>query len=315
MQQRIQGNGGWSEGNDVFTGENPPNGALITYFQKARHVIGRMKLEVLDDKGNVVEELPASKRKGLNRVVWSMRTKPPVVPPAASLAYNSTQGQRIMPGNYTVRLTKGGEVSTMPLVIGLDRRATFTVDDRQAQYAAAERVKALFGRMTKAVMQINGARTMAGQIVAKADATPQQKAEAQAFSDKADAIRKKLVATKEGGAITGEERLREHMDTAYGLVTSTEERPASYALARVDALEKELAEVETEWAALSGEAMKKLQSAALTIGVEPFDLASVKLPEPTGGGSVRAVSEGLVGWRYVGDFKALKRSKATDRTE
>jgi hypothetical protein len=315
VQQRILGNGGWSEGNGVYTGENPPNGAIISYYQKQRHVIGRMKLEILDDKGNVVEELPASKRKGLNRVVWAMRTKPPVVPPAASLAFNSTQGQRIMPGNYTVRLTKGGEVSTMPLVIGLDRRASFTAEDRAQQFAAAERVKTLFGRMTKTVMQINGARSMASQIAAKPDATAAQKAEAQAFSEKANAIRKKLVATTEGGAITGEERLREQMDTAYGLVTSTEERPTSYALARVDALEKELVEVETEWAVLSSEAMKKMQTAALDVGVEPFDMASVKLPEPTGAGSPEAVAEGLVGWRYTGSTKALIRSKKSDRTE
>jgi hypothetical protein len=176
-------------------------------------------------------------------------------------------------------------------------------------------VKTLFGRMTKTVMQINGARGMAAQIAAKPDATPAQKAEAQAFSDKADAIRKKLVATTEGGAITGEERLREHMDTAYGLVTSTEERPTAYALARVDALEKELVEVEAEWAALAGEAMKRMQSAALAVGVEPFLLASVKLPEPTGAGSVEALGEGLLGLRFIGSTKSLIRSKKSDRTE
>lgn len=302
VQQRIQGNGGWSDGNDVYSGDNPPNGAVITYYQKARHVIGRMKLEVLDAEGKVIEELPASKRKGLNRVVWSMRTKPPVVPPAASLAGNSTQGQRILPGNYTVRLTKDGEVSTAPLVIRPDRRATFTPEDRAAQYAAAERVKALFARMTRVVMEINGARGMAAQITARPEAPAAQKAAAQAFSDKADAIRKELVATKEGGAITGEERLREHMDTAYGLVTSTEERPTSYAIARVDALEKELAEVEAEWAALKGSELQKLQTAARANGLEPVDLAAIELPEETGGGDIDALAEGLVGLRFVGDL-------------
>ena len=94
-----------------------------------------MKLEILDANGNLVDELPASKRRGLNRVNWSMRTKPPQVPPAASLAFYSTQGQRVLPGNYTVRLTKGGQVTTAPLAVTLDRRASFTVADRQAQYA------------------------------------------------------------------------------------------------------------------------------------------------------------------------------------
>ena len=83
VRQLIRGNGGWPEGDAVFIGENSVDGAVITYYQKARHVIGRMKLEILDSNGKVVDTLPTSKRKGLNRVVWSMRTKPPQVPPAA----------------------------------------------------------------------------------------------------------------------------------------------------------------------------------------------------------------------------------------
>lgn len=303
VQQRIQGNGGWAEGDAAYAGENPQNGAVITYYQKARHVIGRMKLEILDDQGKVVETLPASKRRGLNRVYWSMRTKPPMVPPAASLAFNATQGQRVMPGNYTVRLTKADQVTTVPLTIGLDRRATYTIADRKAQYAAAERVKALFGRMTRTVMEINYARQMAAQMMAKPDATEEAKAGAKAFSDQADALRKQLVATKEGGAITGEERLREQMDTAYGLVTTTEAAPTNYALARVDALEKELVEVEQAWAALRNDAMKKMNKAAQAMGMEPVDFAKLEIDEDSArGGPMDALAEGLLGTRFTGDF-------------
>jgi len=35
-----------------------------------------------------------------------------------------------------------------------------------------------------------------------------------------DDIKKKIVATTEGGAITGEERIREHLDYAYGALQS-----------------------------------------------------------------------------------------------
>ena len=99
VEQRIEGNGGWAEGNATFYGDNPPDGAVITYYQRARHVIGRMKLEILDANGTVVDEIPTSKRVGLNRVTWSMRTKPPQVPPAASIAGASTQGERFLPGH------------------------------------------------------------------------------------------------------------------------------------------------------------------------------------------------------------------------
>ena len=66
---------------------------------------------------------------------------------------------------------------------------------------------------------------------------------------KADALRKEIVATKEGGAITGEERLREHTDSLYGALDFYEGAPANYLIARTDALEKELADVEHGFAA------------------------------------------------------------------
>ena len=105
----FEGNGGWSNGDAVFIGDNPPDAAVITYYQKARHLFGKLKLEVLDASGQVIDELPASKRPGLNRVSWSMQEKPPRVPPAAQIAFDGIHGARLVPGTYTVRLTKNGK--------------------------------------------------------------------------------------------------------------------------------------------------------------------------------------------------------------
>ncbi len=309
VEQRIQGSGGWAEGDASFAGQNPADGAVITYFQKARHVIGRMKLEVLDADGKVVDELPTSKRKGLNRIVWSMRTKPPLVPPAASLAFSATQGQRVVPGTYKVRLTKAGEVTEMPLVIGIDPRATFSVADRQAQYAAAERVKVLFTRMTTLVGGLNAMRGQADRTAADAKATPAVKAAATALSAKADELRKLVVATTEGGAITGEERLRENMDSAYGQITSTEGRPPAYAIARVDALEKELAEVEASFAALKAGPATALNNMLPGVGLAAIDLSAVPaVADGSRGGRAMVVAQGLVGTRFAGSFTALARA-------
>ena len=51
---------------------------------------------------------------------------------------------------------------------------------------------------------------------------------------------KKIVATKEGGAVTGEERIREHTDSLYSALMSYEGRPAQYQLERIDSLQHEL---------------------------------------------------------------------------
>ncbi len=306
VQQRVGGQGGWAEGNATYNGENPPDGAVISYYQKARHVVGRMTLEVLDAQGQVVDTLPASKRKGLNRVVWSMRTRPPQVPPAASLAFASTQGQRFLPGTYTVRLTKAGQATTMPLVVGLDRRATFTVADRQAQYAAADRVKALFKRMSALVAGLNAVRAQSEQIgEAKATAAPIRE-QAEALSRKADGLRKLVVATKEGGAITGEERLRENMDFAYGAVTSTEAAPTPYAIARIDSLERELKEVEDSFAALKAGDGAKLSAALVARGSPALDFAAVAVEDDESrGGPASALAKGLLGTRFTGSLGAI----------
>ena len=56
-------------------------------------------------------------------------------------------------------------------------------------------------------------------------------------------MRKKIVATKEGGMITGEERLRENLTDLYGDVNGYEGRPSQTQVERSDALAKELADV------------------------------------------------------------------------
>ena len=67
-----------------------------------------------------------------------MREKPPRVPPAAQIAFAGTPVRALLPGDYTVRLTKNGKVYETKLTVGLDRRAKFTEADRKAQYDAAD---------------------------------------------------------------------------------------------------------------------------------------------------------------------------------
>ncbi len=246
-EQRLSANGGWPEGDGNFVGSNPPDGALITYYQKRRHVYGRMKLEVLDDKGQLVDTLPASSRRGITRIVWSMRLKPPKVPQAAVIAGEATEGPRVVPGTYTIKLTRGTDVFTTKIVATLDARAKFTVEDRKQEFAAAMRVSKLLGDLTFDVDRINGVRQELGERAASLGVADPLAKQLLALSGKADTIRKKIVATKEGGAITGEERIREKTSQVYGAVVSYEGKPADYYLTRIDSLAHERQDVVDEF--------------------------------------------------------------------
>ena len=283
IQQRISAQGGWPEGDASFTGPNAPGGADISYFQKSRHLFGKLKIEVLDAEGKVLDTLPASVRRGINHVYWSMRAAPPRVPKAAQIAFNSTQGPRVPPGDYTVRMTKDKDVYETTIKVGLDRRVTFSAADRQAQYDAALRVRAIFADMSALADRINALRAQAAAISGKLEQGSALRKQIAALDAKADAIRKKIVATKEGGAITGEERLREHTDTLYGAIMSYDGKPTDYQLARIDALKRELGDIEKEFAELQAADLAKANAALKKAGMSEIDLSGAAASGGSGG--------------------------------
>ena len=207
-----------------------------------------------------------------------------------------------------------GQVSTIPLTITLDKRATFTLADRQAQYAASERVKGMFLRMSKVVGQINGLRAKAGGIATDPSAPADIKASAAALTAKADALRKELVATTEGGAITGEERLREHTDEIYGAINAIQDRPTAYQMARIDALDRELKDVETEWAALQSGDVASFNAKLKAANLPPVTIAEVRFdPDDLArGGRASALVSGLVGAHFYGEASSLQEARERD---
>ncbi|MEP6510370.1 MAG: hypothetical protein ABJB02_02180 [Dokdonella sp.] len=296
IQQRINAFGGWSEGDASFNGPNPAGGADIAYYQKSRHLFGKLKIEVLDAKGELVDTLPSSVRRGINHVRWSMRAKPPRVPSAAQVAFNSVQGPRVPPGAYTVRMTKGSAVYETKIDVGLDRRVTFSAADRQAQYDAAQRVSVLFGEMSDLVYKINAVRAQADAMAAKLDEGAALRKQLGALSAKADTIRKKIVATKEGGAITGEERQREHMDTLYGAIMSYDGKPTDYQLARVDALKRELGDVQKEFADFEANDLSRANAALKAKTQAEIQVPAGDPAATSGGAKENDKDEGHASW-------------------
>jgi hypothetical protein len=224
-------------------------------------------------------------RRGINRVTWQMRAKPPRVPPAAQVAFNATQGPRVPPGTYTVRMTKGKDVYETKIDVGLDRRSSFGVADRRAQYDAAMRVRSLFGDMTDLVFKINAVRTQADAAAAKLPQGDAKRKQLAALSGHADEIRKQIVATKEGGAITGEERLREHMDTLYGAIMSYDGKPSDYQLARIEVLQRELGDVAGAFEKLQSGELAQVNGALRGANLPEITVPASAPQDEAGGGS------------------------------
>jgi hypothetical protein len=235
-----------------------------------------------------------------------MRMKAPRVPPAAVAAGATVIGPRVLPGVYTVKMTRGTETFTTKLDVQLDRRATYTVADRKLELAAAMRVYALLGDLSFDVDRINGVHDALLERAAKLGANDPLRKQCVDEAAKVDEIRKKIVATKEGGAVTGEERIREKTASVYGAVVFDEGRPPDYYVARIDSLAHERKDVVDEfetWAAKNLKATNTSLAAKKLEAIQPITRAAWDKAnaESDGGGSSggggRLRMSDALGWR------------------
>jgi photosystem II stability/assembly factor-like uncharacterized protein len=268
--QRIPAFGGWVNGDAAFAGPNPSEEAVITYYQQKRHIFGDLKIEILDQDGKFVTTVTSSKRRGLNRATWAMRLKAPRVPTAASAAFGAAVGPRVLPGTYTVKMTKDKNVYTTKLEVTTDPRARHTPEDRRAQFDLAMKLYNLLGNMTFAVDRINGVRLALNARAAQLPATDPLVARLHKASNQLDELRKKIVATKEGGAITGEERLRENLAQLYGDVNGYEGRPSQTQVDRTAAIGHELTDVVKDFDNWVAKELAGINSALSAKQLEPI---------------------------------------------
>ena len=269
--QTIPAGGGWANGDAEYVGPNPSGDAVITYYLQKRHIFGDMKLEVHDSTGKLLATLPTTKRRGLSRASWSMRMPPARIPPAASAAFGT--GPRYMPGTYTLRLIEGDSTYTTPLIVKRDPRVKHTLADRKAQFDLSVKLYGLLDNMTSVVEKMNGVRGALenrATSVAGADSLVRRLRQA---SDTVDVLRKKIVATKEGGMVTGEERLRENLTQLYGSVVFYEGRPSATQVERASAIERELGDVSHEFDRWIANDLAKLNAVLVSMNfkrIEPI---------------------------------------------
>jgi hypothetical protein len=126
--------------------------------------------------------------------------------------------------------------------------------------------------MTFAVERMNGVRQALDERAAKLPARDALATRLRAAWATVDSLRKKIVATKEGGMITGEERLRENLADLYSNVVFYDGRPSQTQVERADALARELADVVREFEAWATRELGGLNSALARQRLEQLPL-------------------------------------------
>ncbi len=137
-QIRYNGERGHT-GDMIFMGENPPAGAILSYW--LADATSDATLEVFDGDGNEVASVPVGDATaGMNRAVWNLRMSLGT-PQEARLG---PSGPLVVPGTYTVRLTAGGATSEQVVAVREDPRIDVDPTTR-AQWTAVMLERARLG--------------------------------------------------------------------------------------------------------------------------------------------------------------------------
>ena len=126
--------------------------------------------------------------------------------------------------------------------------------------------------MTYTVSAIEGVRDAANERAAKLPEKSPLKTQLQQLATKSAELRSKIVATKEGGAITGEERIRELLGQLYGAINNYEGRPTEYQAARADSLAHELEDVINDFQKLTQKELPAVNSGLKKSKLEPISV-------------------------------------------
>jgi photosystem II stability/assembly factor-like uncharacterized protein len=142
--------GGFGRGGSGI-GQNPPAGAIVTYFLGAAQDVS---LEFVDPRGTAVKATSNTDRNGpsgtagMHRYAWDMRYPDAHgIEGGTFLAGGTLRGPVAVPGTYQVRMKAGGHTFTQPLRIVADPRSEATAADLQEQFdlliAIRDRVSAI----------------------------------------------------------------------------------------------------------------------------------------------------------------------------
>jgi photosystem II stability/assembly factor-like uncharacterized protein len=175
--------GNYSTNDDPTAGNNPPYGAALNYWLKART---KVTFDIKDATGKVIRTITDSTTQaGLNRTYWDIRNTATQAPRArtkpmynAEFAMNTDSTRDVPgfgsisvlmpPGKYTVVMTANGRSFTQPLEILRDPNQRETVAEIRLSAASLMALQKELTAVAEMITQIESVRSQA-QAITNAD--------------------------------------------------------------------------------------------------------------------------------------------------
>ncbi len=250
-------------GDQEFFGSNPSSAVMINYYMKKRHIFGDMKIEIYNESGELVKTLPAGKRKGINRVSWFVRKKPPKVKASSpTLAFRTAFGPTFPPGKYTVKIIKGKKEYSTFVEIKYPKTDRHSLEDMKLQYKILDKAYGLLEDISFKDKQITTLQSKIKNL---------NNNNYNGFVEKLEKIHKTLVSTSPH-RISGQIRLAEKVADVYSGIINYLGRPTDSQIERLELLEKEFKRISFETDSLIEKELTEINKALMEEGMKPIGL-------------------------------------------
>lgn len=279
-------------------GANPPRGAVIDYYLKAKPK-DDLTLEIVDATGKVIDTFSSRKdtepaeeedggysaerpkkmqlttQVGVNRVVWNLEHSGATVIKGAKVdSGNPRQGPLVVPGTYTLRLKFGDQTLTTSLQVQPDPRLQLSPGELEEQIQMALRVRDDLSRLAHIVNQL---RSLKSQLTSREGLLKDQPQFAELLKldrgliAKLDALEERLhnpkaqvpydILAQKGGA-----RLYSQLAWLFELLKEGDGAPGQGLRDLYLEHAAELRAGEAVWHALLGQDLARLNALALQVG-------------------------------------------------
>jgi photosystem II stability/assembly factor-like uncharacterized protein len=297
----------------LFTGQNPPTGAVI-YFYLKQAPKQEVKIEILNAAGNVIRDYSSAKiqlpdepldpddkkpekqikaEAGLNRFVWDLHYEEAKRVPGYYLwEYNDgAKGPLALPGKYQVRLIAEGKSQTAPLEVKLDPRVNISQGDLEKQFKLQLEVREQLNRVYEAVNQIQDVREQVEGLKKRLGPSDSSKS----LLDAAGGLDAKLIAVRDlliNLKISANEDSLAYvpgLDTRLAFLSISvagfsDSAPTESQYQLFDKLKKQTDEFLTRWQQVRNTDIAAFQKLAADQGIHAIHVPDVKSERVQGGG-------------------------------
>ncbi|MCC6816245.1 MAG: glycosyl hydrolase [Saprospiraceae bacterium] len=249
--------GGWIAG-------NPESITSIQYYLKDRILDGAVKVDILDEDGKLVKNIPASQRKGINKVYWDYRMKPPrVAEGGTKLDFAGFSAPQVLPGKYIIRLNVKNKDYLDTIQLNHKDEKNYNLEDRKAQYETSMKFYNMHESLAKTVENISAEQKFINETKVKAKNKKTIQLADQYYKSLED-LKTTLLASKQKSIFADEKKLREEISESYGVAVSGQQRPSNTVIsaaedlsARVDAATIKYSSIKSEYRAKYDKALTK----------------------------------------------------------